>query len=29
LNQICAGFDLARRPDEVSLKIIVQPQRWS
>jgi len=29
LNQISAGFDLARRPDEVSLKIIVQPQRWS
>jgi L-iditol 2-dehydrogenase len=28
LNQICAGFDLARHPDEVSLKIIVQPQRW-
>ncbi|MEO8129219.1 MAG: zinc-dependent dehydrogenase [Bryobacteraceae bacterium] len=29
LNQISAGFDLARHPDEVSLKIIVQPQRWS
>jgi L-iditol 2-dehydrogenase len=28
LNQISAGFDLARHPDEVSLKIIVQPQRW-
>ena len=28
LNEISAGFDLARHPDEVSLKIIVQPQRW-
>lgn len=28
LNQISSGFDLARHPDEVSLKIIVQPQRW-
>ena len=28
LNQICSGFELARHPDEVSLKIIVQPQRW-
>jgi len=29
LDQITAGFDLARRPDERSLKIIIQPQRWS
>jgi L-iditol 2-dehydrogenase len=29
LDQICTGFDLARRPDGRSLKIIVQPQRWS
>jgi L-iditol 2-dehydrogenase len=29
LDQIASGFDLARRPDERSLKIIVQPQRWS
>lgn len=28
LNQISAGFELARHPDEVSLKIVVQPQRW-
>jgi L-iditol 2-dehydrogenase len=29
LDRICAGFDLARKPDGRSLKIIVQPQRWS
>ena len=29
LDQIAAGFDLARHPDERSLKIVVQPQRWS
>ena len=29
LNEIDAGFRLARHPDERSLKIIVQPQRWS
>jgi L-iditol 2-dehydrogenase len=29
LDQIRTGFDLARRPDSRSLKIIVQPQRWS
>jgi L-iditol 2-dehydrogenase len=29
LDQIRSGFDLARRPDGQSLKIIVQPQRWS
>lgn len=29
LNEIRSGFDLARRPDDQSLKIIIQPQRWS
>jgi L-iditol 2-dehydrogenase len=29
LNQIASGFQLARNPDERSLKIIVQPQRWT
>lgn len=29
LDRIESGFALARRPDERSLKIIVQPQRWS
>jgi L-iditol 2-dehydrogenase len=29
LNQIGAGIELALRPDDQSLKIIVQPQRWS
>lgn len=29
LDQITSGFELARRPDERSLKIIVQPQRWT
>ena len=29
LDRIESGFRLARRPDERSLKIIVQPQRWS
>ncbi|MCZ2074962.1 MAG: zinc-dependent dehydrogenase [Bryobacterales bacterium] len=29
LNQISAGFQLALHPDAKSLKIIVQPQRWS
>jgi L-iditol 2-dehydrogenase len=29
LNQISSGFELAKHPDEDSLKIIVQPQRWS
>jgi L-iditol 2-dehydrogenase len=29
LNEIGAGFNLARQPDERALKIIVQPQRWS
>lgn len=29
LDRIVSGFELARRPDERSLKIIVQPQRWS
>lgn len=29
LSEIRSGFELARRPDEHSLKIIVEPQRWS
>lgn len=29
LDEIQKGFDLARKPDGSSLKIIVQPQRWS
>ncbi len=29
LDRIMSGFDLALRPDGQSLKIIVQPQRWS
>jgi L-iditol 2-dehydrogenase len=29
LDRIESGFRLARRPEERSLKIIVQPQRWS
>jgi len=29
LDQIMSGFDLALHPDGQSLKIIVQPQRWS
>jgi len=29
LDQITSGFEMARRPDERSLKIIVQPQRWT
>lgn len=29
LNEICTGIELARCPDKESLKIIVQPQRWS
>ncbi|MBC8166356.1 MAG: alcohol dehydrogenase catalytic domain-containing protein [Bryobacteraceae bacterium] len=29
LDQIQSGFELARRPDETSLKIVIQPQRWS
>jgi threonine dehydrogenase-like Zn-dependent dehydrogenase len=29
LNRIREGFDLALHPNEGSLKIIVQPQRWS
>ena len=29
LDRIMSGFDLALRPDGESLKIIVQPQRWS
>lgn len=29
LRDIQAGFALARKPDERSLKIIVQPQRWN
>ncbi len=29
LNDISSGFELARHPDENSLKIVVQPQRWS
>jgi L-iditol 2-dehydrogenase len=29
LNQIDAGIELALHPDDRSLKIIVQPQRWS
>jgi L-iditol 2-dehydrogenase len=29
LDQIVSGFHLARNPDERSLKIIVQPQRWT
>ncbi|HYO83607.1 MAG TPA: alcohol dehydrogenase catalytic domain-containing protein [Bryobacteraceae bacterium] len=29
LDRITEGFDLARKPDGQSLKIIVQPQRWS
>ncbi|MGH9660203.1 MAG: zinc-binding dehydrogenase, partial [Bryobacteraceae bacterium] len=28
LEKIAAGFDMALHPDEQSLKIIVQPQRW-
>jgi L-iditol 2-dehydrogenase len=29
LDQIASGFELARHPDERSLKIVVQPQRWT
>jgi L-iditol 2-dehydrogenase len=29
LDEIRSGFELARRPGEDSLKIIVEPQRWS
>jgi len=29
LDEIRSGFELARRPGEDSLKIIIQPQRWS
>jgi len=29
LEKIRAGFDLALHPETKSLKIIVQPQRWS
>jgi L-iditol 2-dehydrogenase len=29
LDRIGAGIDLALHPDDMSLKIIVQPQRWS
>lgn len=29
LDQIASGFQMARQPDERSLKIIVQPQRWT
>ncbi len=29
LDQICSGIELAKHPGEESLKIIVQPQRWS
>jgi L-iditol 2-dehydrogenase len=29
LNEIRAGIDLALHPGERSLKIMVQPQRWS
>jgi len=29
LNQIGSGIEMAKYPDEESLKIIVQPQRWS
>jgi L-iditol 2-dehydrogenase len=29
LNEINRGFDLAMHPDALSLKIIVQPQRWA
>lgn len=29
LDQISTGFEMALHPDENSLKIIVQPQRWS
>ena len=29
LDRICEGFDLALHPTEQSLKIIVQPQRWT
>jgi len=29
LVKICSGFDLALHPGPKSLKIIVQPQRWS
>jgi L-iditol 2-dehydrogenase len=29
LKKIRAGFDLALHPEPKSLKIIVQPQRWS
>jgi L-iditol 2-dehydrogenase len=29
LAEISSGFDLARHPNGQSLKIIVQPQRWS
>jgi L-iditol 2-dehydrogenase len=29
LADICSGFDMALHPDGQSLKVIVQPQRWS
>ena len=29
LDRIMSGFDLALHPDEQSLKIVVEPQRWS
>jgi L-iditol 2-dehydrogenase len=29
LNEIETGFQIARNPDEHSLKVIVEPQRWS
>src|SRR5271166_5185487 len=29
LNEICSGIELALHPEPKSLKIIVQPQRWS
>jgi L-iditol 2-dehydrogenase len=29
LDQIVSGFHLARYPDERSLKVVVQPQRWT
>jgi L-iditol 2-dehydrogenase len=29
LNEIRSGFEIARRPDNQTLKVVVQPQRWS
>jgi L-iditol 2-dehydrogenase len=29
LDEICTGFEIARKPDNQTLKVVVQPQRWS